>query len=99
MSAMLFKLPIHATPGARRTEAAGAHGAALRVRLAAPPVDGKANAALIDWAARAFGVPKASVQLLHGAAGRQKTLGITLADEKALQAAQVLVAAWMKPDA
>ena len=62
MSAMLFKLPIHATPGARRTEAAGAHGAALRVRLAAPPVDGKANAALIAWAARAFGVPKASVQ-------------------------------------
>lgn len=99
MSAMLFKLTIHATPGARRTEAAGAHGAALRVRLAAPPVDGKANAALIDWAARAFGVPKASVQLLHGAAGRQKTLGITLADEKALQAAQALVAAWMKPDA
>ena len=68
-------------------------------RLAAPPVDGKANAALSDWAARAFRVPKASVQLLHGAAGRQKTLGITLADEKALQAAQVLVAAWMKPDA
>ena len=66
MSAMLFKLPIHAT---------------------------------IDWAARAFGGPKASVQLLHGAAGRQKTLGITLADEKALQAAQALVAAWMKPDA
>ena len=71
MSAILFKLPIHATPGARRTEAAGAHGAALRVRLAAPPVDGKANAALIDWAARAFGVPKASVQLLHGAAGKK----------------------------
>ena len=46
-----------------------------------------------------FDVPKASVQLLHGAAGRQKTLGITLADEKALQAAQALVAAWMKPDA
>ena len=42
MSAMLFKLPIHATPGARRTEAAGAHGAALRVRLAAPPIDDKA---------------------------------------------------------
>ena len=51
------------------------------------------------FTARAFGVPKASVQLLHGAAGRQKTLGIILADEKALQAAQALVAAWIKPDA
>ncbi len=92
MRARLLKLSIHATPGARRTEAAGAHGSALRVRLAAPPVDGKANAALIAWAARAFGVPKASVQLLHV---RQKTVAIALPDENALQAAQAQVAAWM----
>ena len=95
MRTRLLKLSIHATFGARCTEAAGAHGSALRVRLAAPPVDGKANAALIAWAARAFGVPKASVQLLHGVAGRQKTLAIALPDENALQAAQAQVAAWM----
>ena len=59
----LLRLSIHATPGARRTEAAGAHGQALRVRLAAPPVDGKANAALIAWAAAALGVPRAQVAL------------------------------------
>ena len=52
MSSHVLKLPIHATPGAKRTEPAGAYGEALRVRLGAPPVDGKANAALIDWAAR-----------------------------------------------
>ena len=96
MSAHAIRLSIHATPGARQTGVAGLYGDALRVRLAAPPVDGKANAALIAWAAAAFGVPKSSVQLLHGQAGRQKTLEISLPDEPALQAARELVAAWMK---
>ena len=91
----LLRLSIHATPGARRTEAAGAHGQALRVRLAAPPVDGKANAALIAWAAAALGVPRAQVELLHGASGRQKLLGVPVVDEAALAAAQALVAQWM----
>ena len=91
----VLKLSIHATPGAKRTEAAGAHGDALRVRLGAPPVDGKANAALIDWAAAAFGVPKKQVELLHGAAGRQKVLGLHFADAAALAAARALVARWM----
>ena len=90
-----LKLPIHATPGAKRTEAAGAHGGALRVRLGAPPVDGKANAALIDWAAAAFGVPRKQVELLHGAAGRQKVLGLRFDSAEALAAAQALVARWM----
>lgn len=91
----LLKLPIHATPGARRTEAAGAHGQALRVRLAAPPVDGKANAALIAWAAAALGVPRAQVELLHGASGRQKVLELRFDDAAALAAAQARVACWM----
>ncbi|MDR0480149.1 MAG: DUF167 domain-containing protein [Burkholderiaceae bacterium] len=90
-----LKLSIHATPGAQRTEAAGAHGAALRVRLAAPPVDGKANAALVAWAAQAFGVARQQVQLLHGAAGRQKVLAIELPNQAALQVAQTQVARWM----
>ena len=93
--AHLLKLSVHATPGARRTEPAGAHGGALRVRLGAPPVDGKANAALIDWAAQAFGVPKAQVELLHGAAGRHKVLAIAFGSAPALAAAQAQVADWM----
>jgi uncharacterized protein YggU (UPF0235/DUF167 family) len=94
----LLNLPSHATPGARVTEAAGAHGGALRVRLGAPPVDGKANAALIDWAASAFGVPKACVDLLHGASGRHKLLGIQFDDQAALTAAQAQVTRWMTVD-
>ncbi len=95
--ACILKVPIHATPGAKITQAAGAHGAALRVRLAAPPVDGKANAALINWAARCFGVTKKQVQLQHGAAGRQKSLHIVFDNEKNLAAAQALLAALMQP--
>ena len=91
----LLRLSIHATPGARRTDAAGAHGQALRVRLAAPPVDGKANAALIAWAAAALGVPRAQVELLHGASGRQKVLELRFDDAAALAAAQARVACWM----
>lgn len=95
MTVHLLRLPIHATPGAKRTEAAGAHGDALRVRLGAPPVDGKANAALIEWAAQAFGVSKNQVRLLHGAAGRQKLLGVQLGSAVDLAAAQAQVARWM----
>ena len=95
MAGHLLKLPIHATPGAKRTEAAGAHGDALRVRLGAPPVDGKANAALIAWVAEAFNVPKGQVELLHGASGRQKLLGVRLDSVADLAAAEAQVARWM----
>ena len=90
-----LKLAIAATPGARKTEAAGAYGDALRVRLAAPPVDGKANAALIAWAAQAFGLPRAAVRLLYGAAGRRKVLELDFPDAAALHTAQEQIAAWM----
>ncbi|MDO5693281.1 MAG: DUF167 domain-containing protein [Pseudomonadota bacterium] len=95
MTMHVLKLSIHATPGAKRTEAAGAHGDALRVRLGAPPVDGKANAALIKWAAAAFSLPKKQVELLHGAAGRQKVLALHFNDAAALSEAQTQVAGWM----
>ena len=72
----VLKLPIHATPGAKRTEAAGAHGDALRVRLGAPPVDGKANAALIDWAAAAFGVPASPSAVRGASASVPPTFGL-----------------------
>jgi uncharacterized protein (TIGR00251 family) len=98
MSSHVLKLPIHATPGAKRTEPAGAYGEALRVRLGAPPVDGKANAALIDWAARAFGVPKKQVELLHGASARQKMLGVHFGSAAELEAAQTLLVQWLAAD-
>lgn len=82
-------------PGARSTEAAGAHGDALRVRLAAPPVDGKANAELMRWAAEAFGVPRSRIELLRGASGRAKLLAVPFDTPQALQQAQGQIARWM----
>jgi uncharacterized protein (TIGR00251 family) len=69
-------LTLHVQPGARRTAVAGVHGGALRIRLAAPPVEGKANAALLRYLAEAFGVPQRAVALVRGAASRHKTVRI-----------------------
>jgi uncharacterized protein (TIGR00251 family) len=67
-------LTLHVQPGARRTEVAGLHGDALKIRLAAPPVDGKANAALIEFLAGRLGLPKSAVRLVGGQGSRRKIL-------------------------
>ena len=69
-------LALHVQPGAKRTEVAGPHGDALKIRLAAPPVDGKANAELLRFLADAFGVPQRAVTLVRGEVSRQKTVRI-----------------------
>jgi uncharacterized protein (TIGR00251 family) len=67
---------VHVQPGAKRTEFAGRHGDAVKIRLAAPPVDGKANACLQAFLAEFLGVPKSAVSLLSGQTSRQKVLKI-----------------------
>jgi uncharacterized protein (TIGR00251 family) len=69
-------LTLHVQPGAKRTEVAGAHGEALRIRLAAPPVDGKANAELARFLADVFGVPLRQVTLVRGETSRAKIVRI-----------------------
>ncbi|MBK6632368.1 MAG: YggU family protein [Betaproteobacteria bacterium] len=71
-----FILSLHIQPGAKRTEIAGLHGDALKIRLAAPPVDGKANDCLIGIIAEALGVPRAQVELLSGATSRYKRVRV-----------------------
>jgi uncharacterized protein (TIGR00251 family) len=56
-------LELHVQPGAARSEFAGQHGSRLKVRLAARPVDGQANEALIEFLASHYGVPKRSVRI------------------------------------
>lgn len=70
------RLEISAAPNARRTGADGLHDGALRVRLAAPPVDGKANEQLMAWLAGELGVPRRAVRLLRGEGARRKTIEI-----------------------
>lgn len=70
---------VQASPGARSSSIVGLHGDALRVKLSAPPVDGKANAELVKVLSAALGVP---VELVAGATGRRKRVlapGITVA--------------------
>ncbi len=61
-------------------------GDRLRVAVTAPPVDGEANAAVIDAVAEAFGVRRAAVTIAHGERGRRKTLVIEGATPAALDA-------------
>ena len=63
-------------PRASRTELAGPHGGALRVRLTAPPVDGAANEALIRLLAERLDVPRSAVRLETGATGRSKLVAV-----------------------
>ena len=79
-------LRLHIQPGARKTEVVGIHGEALKIRLAAPPVDGKANACLIAFLAERFGVAKSAVSLLSGDTSRAKRVhvsGLTIAEAQA----------------
>ena len=69
-------LDIHCQPGAKRTEIAGLYGTAIKIRLAAPAVEGRANAALIAFLAETFGVPRRNVTLVRGETGRAKSVNI-----------------------
>lgn len=65
-------LEVHVVPGARRTEACGLHGDALKLRLAAPPVEGQANDCLLRWLAEQLQLPRQQVMLKRGATSRRK---------------------------
>lgn len=81
------RLRVHVVPRASRTEVCGMQGDALRVRLQAPPVDGKANAALCAFVAEAAGLPRRAVSVAVGETSRDKTLFAAGADPSALAAA------------
>ena len=69
-------LTVHVQPNASRTECVGLHGDALKIRLAARPVDGAANEELIRFVAERCAVPRANVQIYAGAEARRKRLRI-----------------------
>jgi len=69
-------LTLHIQPGAKKTEVAGCYGDALKIRLAAPPVDGKANAALIGFVAERLGLAKSALTLKSGQTSRRKVLEV-----------------------
>ncbi|MDE3201249.1 MAG: YggU family protein [Acidobacteriota bacterium] len=80
-------LAVRAQPGAKRTAIVGIYGegesAQLKIAVQAPPVEGRANDALIDFLARKFNLPKSSVQIVTGELSRSKVFvmsGVSIAD-------------------
>lgn len=69
-------LDCHLQPKASKDEFAGLHGERLKIRLTAPPVEGKANAHLLAFLGLAFGVAKSQIQLISGELNRQKRVRI-----------------------
>jgi uncharacterized protein (TIGR00251 family) len=72
-----IRIRIHLQPGASKTETVGRHGDALRVRVATPPIEGRANDALIRYVAARRGVPRRAVEIVAGLASRRKVIEVT----------------------
>lgn len=78
---------VHVVPRARATAVAGEHGDAIKIRIAAPPVDGAANAELVRFVAQRLGVPARRVTITRGAGARRKTVEVSGMESRALRAA------------
>jgi uncharacterized protein (TIGR00251 family) len=86
-------LTIHVTPRARRTEFAGVlENGTLRVRVAAPPSEGRANKALIEFMARVLGVRKSRIEIVAGHTGLDKILSV---EDLSAQEAERRIQAWL----
>jgi uncharacterized protein len=79
------RIEIYVQPRAAKTEIAGMHDGRIKIRLAAPPVDGTANAALIEFIASKLGIAKSRVRVVGGATGRRKMLEVDDVSTQALQ--------------
>ena len=82
---MTIRIEIYVQPRASKNEIAGMHDGRIKVRLAAPPIDGAANAALVDFIATRLAIAKARVRIVAGATGRRKVVEIEGIDEQAVR--------------
>ncbi|MCX8086291.1 MAG: DUF167 family protein [Rhodocyclaceae bacterium] len=80
-------LNLYVQPGAKKTEIVGVHGDALKLKLAAPPVEGKANAALLAFLAAQVGARKTAVEIVSGETSRLKRVRICGIAPEAIRAA------------
>jgi uncharacterized protein (TIGR00251 family) len=70
------RFAVYIQPRASRTEIAGTHAGAIKIRIAAPPVENAANRALVDFIAQQLGVAKGRVRIVSGSTGRRKLLEV-----------------------
>jgi uncharacterized protein len=69
-----WTLAVHVQPGAKRSEVAGLHGDRLKIRIAAPALDGRANEALVAFVAETLGIAKSRITIAKGVQSREKLL-------------------------
>lgn len=84
-------IEVHLQPNARSTEVAGLHGSALKIRVAAPPLDQRANEALIEFLAERLGVAQSRVRIARGAKSRSKIVEVGEPDDETMRRAQALL--------
>ncbi len=75
-----YRLAVQVSPNAKKTEIVSSDGETLRIKLQAPPVDGKANEALVQFIAKKLRTPKRNVTITHGLSAKRKLLEIGLPD-------------------
>lgn len=74
---MTLLLNCHLQPKASNDDIVGLHGESVKIRITAPPIEGKANAHLIKFLAKQFGVPNSAISIISGELGRQKKVKIS----------------------
>jgi len=80
------RIHLHIVARASRTQVMGLHAGRVKLQVAAPPVDGEANAAIVKWAAKRFGTTRDAVHIASGATGKRKTIdvrGVTATEVRA----------------
>lgn len=80
------RIEVYVQPRASKTEVAGLHDGRLKIRLAAPPIDGAANAELVRFIAERVGAPKSRVRVVKGEASRRKLVEVEGVEQAVVEA-------------
>lgn len=80
-----MRFSVYIQPRASKNEIAGIHGTGLKVRVTAPPVEGLANEALIDFLSRALEIPRRNVCIVSGFSSRTKVVEVSEVDLQTIQ--------------
>jgi len=76
-AARRLSLTLHVQPNARQSETTGTHGGALKVKIAAPAMDNRANAELVEFLSETLAIQKSAITIRHGATSRRKLVEIS----------------------
>lgn len=81
------RVTVYVQPRAAKTETAGLHDGCIKIRIAAPPADGAANRALMEFVAQRLGIAKSRVRLIAGESSRRKVIEVDGVSQDAVAAA------------